>query len=504
MGGTKVTITGTNFAGAKEVKFGSVAAKGFTVVSATSITVESPAEVSAGIVNVVVTTVGGKSAVSSADDFTYVAAPTVTKVAPVEGPAAGGTKVTITGTHFAGAKEVKFGSVSATNVVVVAGGSITATAPAGTAGPVDVTVTTVGGTSALSSADQYTYIPLPSVTKVEPGEGPLVGGTKVTITGTNFAGAKEVKFGSVAAKGFTVVSATSITVESPAEVSAGIVNVVVTTVGGKSAVSSADDFTYVAAPTVTKVAPVEGPAAGGTKVTITGTHFAGAKEVKFGSVSATNVVVVAGGSITATAPAGTAGPVDVTVTTVGGTSALSSADQYTYIPLPSVTKVEPGEGPLVGGTKVTITGTNFAGAKEVKFGSVAAKGFTVVSATSITVESPAEVSAGIVNVVVTTVGGKSAVSSADDFTYVAAPTVTKVAPVEGPAAGGTKVTITGTHFAGAKEVKFGSVSATNVVVVAGGSITATAPAGTAGPVDVTVTTVGGTSALSSADQYTYI
>ena len=502
-GGTKVTITGTNFTGAKEVKFGTVEAKSFTVVSATSIMAESPAGVSAATVNVFVKTVGGQSATVSADDFTYVAAPTVTKVAPVEGPVAGGTKVTITGTHFTGAKEVRFGSVAATSVVVVSAGSITATAPAGAAGPVDVTVTTVGGTSALSSADQYTYVPLPTVTKVEPGEGPVAGGTPVTITGTNFTGAKEVKFGSVVAKGFTVVSATSITVESPAEVSAATVNVVVTTVGGKSAVSSADDFTYVAAPTVTKVAPVEGPVAGGTKVTITGTHLTGAKEVKFGSVSATNVVVVSSTSITATAPAGTAGPVDVTVTTVGGTSATSGADHYTYIPAPSVTKVEPHEGPTTGATTVTITGTSFAGAKEVKFGSVVAKSFTVNSATSITAESPAG-SAGTVNVVVTTVGGKSAVSSADDFTYVAAPTVTKVAPVEGPVAGGTKVTITGTHFTGAKEVKFGSVSATNVVVVSSTSITATAPAGATGPVNVTVTTVGGTSALSSADEYTYV
>ncbi|MGP8241047.1 MAG: IPT/TIG domain-containing protein, partial [Solirubrobacteraceae bacterium] len=502
-GGTKVTITGTNFTGAKEVKFGTVEAKSFTVVSATSIMAESPAGVSAATVNVFVKTVGGQSATVSADDFTYVAAPTVTKVAPVEGPVAGGTKVTITGTHFTGAKEVRFGSVAATSVVVVSAGSITATAPAGAAGPVDVTVTTVGGTSALSSADQYTYVPLPTVTKVEPGEGPVAGGTPVTITGTNFTGAKEVKFGSVVAKGFTVVSATSITVESPAEVSAATVNVVVTTVGGKSAVSSADDFTYVAAPTVTKVAPVEGPVAGGTKVTITGTHLTGAKEVKFGSVSATNVVVVSSTSITATAPAGTAGPVDVTVTTVGGTSATSGADHYTYIPAPSVTKVEPHEGPTTGATTVTITGTSFAGAKEVKFGSVVAKSFTVDSATSITAESPAG-SAGTVNVVVTTVGGKSAVSSADDFTYVAAPTVTKVAPVEGPVAGGTKVTITGTHFTGAKEVKFGSVSATNVVVVSSTSITATAPAGATGPVNVTVTTVGGTSALSSADEYTYV
>ena len=206
----------------------------------------------------------------------------------------------------------------------------------------------------MTSADDFTDAAVPTVTKVEPVEGPAAGGTKVTITGTRFTGAKEVKFGSVAAKSFTVVSATSITAESPAG-TAGTVNVTVTTVGGKSAVSSADDFTYIAAPTVTKVEPAEGPATGGTKVTITGTNFTGAKEVKFGSVAATGVTVVSATSITAEAPAGS-GTVDVTVTTIGGTSAIGGADQYTYVSLPTVTKVEPSEGPTTGGTSVTITG----------------------------------------------------------------------------------------------------------------------------------------------------
>ena len=99
----------------------------------------------------------------------------------------------------------------------------------------------------------------PAVTKVAPHEGPTKGSTKVTITGTGFTGATEVKFGSVEAKSFAVGSATSITAESPAG-SAGTVNVTVTTVGGKSATSSADDFTYVAAPTtVTTVEPSTGP-----------------------------------------------------------------------------------------------------------------------------------------------------------------------------------------------------------------------------------------------------
>ena len=99
-----------------------------------------------------------------------------------------------------------------------------------------------------------------------------------------------------------------------------------------------------------------------------------------------------------------------------GPTGLGTPDGVPLEP-PTVTKVEPHEGPAAGSTKVTITGTGFTGATEVKFGSVVAKSFSVVSATSITAESPAG-SAGTVNVKVTTVGGKSAISSADDFTYL--------------------------------------------------------------------------------------
>jgi hypothetical protein len=84
--------------------------------------------------------------------------PTVTGITPSTGSAAGGTSVTITGTGFTGATAVTFGSTPATDVAVVSDNSITATAPAGTAGTVDVTVTAPGGTSAISTADKYIYV----------------------------------------------------------------------------------------------------------------------------------------------------------------------------------------------------------------------------------------------------------------------------------------------------------------------------------------------------------
>jgi len=64
--------------------------------------------------------------------------------------------VVITGTGFTGATVVKFGTSTATFTVNSAT-QITATAPAEAAATVDVTVTTPGGTSAVVTADHYTY-----------------------------------------------------------------------------------------------------------------------------------------------------------------------------------------------------------------------------------------------------------------------------------------------------------------------------------------------------------
>jgi hypothetical protein len=83
--------------------------------------------------------------------------PTVSAIAPNEGPRAGGTSVTITGTELTGASAVKFGATAAASFSVNSESSITAVSPPGT-GTVDVTVTTPGGTSATSSADQFTYV----------------------------------------------------------------------------------------------------------------------------------------------------------------------------------------------------------------------------------------------------------------------------------------------------------------------------------------------------------
>jgi hypothetical protein len=86
--------------------------------------------------------------------------------------------------------------------------------------------------------------PLPTIRKLSPKKGTTAGGTKVTITGTNFTGVTVVKFGSADAT-IDSSSGTSITVETPAE-AAGTAAVSVTTESGTSAPSSKAKFKFEA------------------------------------------------------------------------------------------------------------------------------------------------------------------------------------------------------------------------------------------------------------------
>lgn len=84
--------------------------------------------------------------------------PTVTAISPASGSTEGGTAVVITGTFFSDATQVQFGGVAAASFTVDSDTQITAYTPANAiAGEVDVAVTTPEGTTAVTSASQFTY-----------------------------------------------------------------------------------------------------------------------------------------------------------------------------------------------------------------------------------------------------------------------------------------------------------------------------------------------------------
>lgn len=170
----------------------------------------------------------------------------------------------------------------------------------------------------------------PAVSSIAPKAGPVSGGTKVTISGTELGAVKAVRFGSTPAGSFTVTSASSIVAVAPAH-AAGSLDVTVTSSAGTSAVSAADRFEFQ--PVISQVSPTSGPRRGGTRVTIRGAGFAtaaSATSVSFGPAPATQVSCPSSSECKAVAPAHAAGTVRIRVTVSGATSPPTPADRYTY------------------------------------------------------------------------------------------------------------------------------------------------------------------------------
>jgi hypothetical protein len=284
---------------------------------------------------IVATNEGGTSYGSDQTFETLPNPPAVTGVSPDAGFESGETSVTISGTGFAEATAVKFGSTNATHFTINSATSITATAPPETPGTVQVTVANPGGTSPTGAADQFTYVApghAPAIRVLSAKKGPAAGGTTLTITGTGFVGVTAVRFGSTSATSFKVNSATSITAESPPETS-GTVEVTVTTPNGESPATSKARFKFES-PTVTSVTPDTGPQGGGTSVTVTGSGFAlGSTTVfDFGRTRGLSVDCSSTTTCTTVSPAATkAGPVDV-VAEVGTAKGKKDPpdDQFTY------------------------------------------------------------------------------------------------------------------------------------------------------------------------------
>ncbi len=503
-GGTVLTITGTNLAGTMQVLFGDTAVP-FTLVSSTSLSVTAPVGV-VGTVHVTVTTPLGISSTGSSDQFTYQSAPpTITGLSASSDTTAGGTLLTITGTNYSTATRVSFGSAVVYDFSIVSNTTITVFVPIHAAGAANVTVTNTDGTSSASSFNYTSTSSTPTVTGLSPTSGPTGGGTSVTLTGTNFTNVLDVLFDGTAAGSIVVNSATSITATAPAHTS-GAINVTVATTDGISSTGSGNLYTYNAtAPTVTGLSPSSGPTGGGTTIVLTGANLNGAITVKFNGVNAPSFTVDSATQITAVSPAGSAGTPYVTVTTPYGTSATGSANQFTYVAVPTVTALSSSTGSTAGGATLNITGSNFTGLVSVSFNGMAAASIAVNSSTSLTVTTPAN-SPGTADVVVTTGAGSSATSVADEYTFAEPiPSVIGMSLSSSVLAGGSSITIGGSNFTGATALYFGSVRVPSFTVVSSTTITATVPAATTpGMVDVRVAGAYGTlSNAVAADQFNY-
>ncbi|MCX5749658.1 MAG: IPT/TIG domain-containing protein [Candidatus Saganbacteria bacterium] len=350
--------------------------------------------------------------------------PSVTSISPVSGLNTGTTEVTISGVYFTGTSAVKIDSFPVQSFSVVNDTTITAVIQSGIIPNVyHITVTNADGTSATSWVDQFSVISTssPAVTSITPSSGINNAEVPVTITGTNLSGATAVNVG---ATGMTIVSnsSTEIIARVPSGLTPGTYYITVTNADGTSPANSSGQFTVLAVPVpaVSGVSPTFGLNTAGTPVTITGTNLATASSVKIGTDPVSTFAVISDTTINAVIQSAlTPGVYHISVTNTYGTSATSSADQFTVISSlsPVVTGISPTSGNNDVPNDITITGTNLSSATAVKIGTVP---LTMISnsATEIRATIPSGLPAGTYDITVVTPGGTSPSTAADRFTAI--------------------------------------------------------------------------------------
>lgn len=492
-GGGAVTITGTDFHQNVRVKFGNKTAKNTVRVSDTQITAEIPKADLGGDVQVTVTNDagtlwdGGPTA-AWGNTFTYY--PLVERVEPSAGRVTGGTDLTVTGKGFPVGAIVSIDGIPAANIVRVSATQITCRTRQHAEGNVRLFVFNPGGNRGFYTSFTFSK---PVISGLTPGKATVAGATDITINGDYFPDNATVRFDGADSPNVDYTSEQQLVARTPNHI-AGSVRVQVVTpvmpiippapplpqIAGVAAVTASLDnaFEYSAAE-ITSIEPAQGPATGGTEVTIKGRGFLVLIDdsAMVGGVALTDVNVVDGNTITGTTDVANApGASDVSVRNNNGEAAVTLAGAFTYVAAATVTKADPSSGPA--GTAITIEGTDFVKGATVSVGGVAATGVEVVSATAIKCTVGAH-DAGQVNVEVTNPDGPTGRLD-NGFTY----TALSIKPARGIPGGGEEVTISIPGDVGEDVVV--QLDDNQADRVEGNEFKVTTPAHVAGAVDVSV------------------
>lgn len=415
----------------------------------------------------------------------------INSVLPGRGLTTGGLIVELVGFGFQEGLQVRFGNtaadpgqvqrISETRVQCV-------TPPVADASVVPVIITQGIASAKLDNA--FEYYEKVTITDVQPARGPSTGGNTLTISGAGFIEGSQVIFGTGSPVDAIVTSSATLIVTAPPLPRGTYAITVANTNGAETRSNAYRTFDRVS---LTSVAPVAGPLAGGTGVLVEGTGFVEGTTLTLGGTSPAAIVADQDETqlATVTLPAAPAveGAVDVTVSNVNGEASLADGFIY-YDPsdtTPRIISVTPGAGLIEGGRQVHIVGVGLDDAPvSVFFGGTPGDDCTVQSDYVIVCAAPPG-APGTVDVHV--VGGTINLTATGAFKYVPL-RIDALVPSTGAVAGGTFARLYGDGFASDAEVYFGDERARDVSVSSAGELTLRTPAGAVGTVDVRVGTQG--------------
>ncbi|MDD4137545.1 MAG: IPT/TIG domain-containing protein [Methanoregula sp.] len=351
---------------------------------------------------------------------------------------------------------------------------------------------------------------VPKITGLSPSGGPITGGTVVIVTGSGFSGTTDVRFGGKSGAGLNIVNDSRLTVTTPPNPEGTVPVSVINAAGTGNSMDPSTMYEYdeYPFPRVSEVSPSSGPVAGNTLVTITGSGFTDIEDVQFGGKYAWVQKVVDDSHLTVRTPASSPGSVPISMTNAhGAVRSTDPAIMYTYeFPLPALSGISPSSGSPAGGTVVSITGSGFSGATDVKFGVTSGIGLTVTDDSHLTIISPPGAEGTVALSVINPAWTGSSPGSATVFRYeVPVPKLTWISPPFGSVDGGTVVNITGSGFTGTTDVQFGGKSGTELTVINDCHLSVITPASSPGSFPVSITNTYGTGgSLRPSTSFRYV
>ena len=390
--------------------------------------------------------------------------PTINDVNPMNGPTKGGSIITISGTNFGtGSTNVQptatVGGAACQQVVWVSSTSLLCETPDGVGGHKSVMVSVAGMNSAPDQDAIFNYDP-PTVEAIEPGHGAASGGTMVTIIGSNFGATNNnpsVTIGGRPCQNVVWLSNSKLQCLTPAGIGIGDVRVFILDESSPENFGTIFEFD---APLITRLVPDHGPGTGGITLTVHGTNFGtldSKPQIKVGGSNCQSTAWKSNTEVLCVTPKGQGLSKDVLVDILGQPSKSSANIKFSYNG-PSVTALDPNNGPTIGGNEVTVYGENFGTATdskrlEVRVGEVPCSSQTWISHSAIVCVAPS--GTGInkdVQVQVASIKSEPCTEKqlrhnlcASRYLYDA-PVIGGVEPAHGPTTGGYYVNIPGHNY----------------------------------------------------------
>ncbi|KAF0687226.1 Aste57867_20988 [Aphanomyces stellatus] len=300
------------------------------------------------------------------------ARPTGTSLIPSSGPATGNSSVRILGHQYiqSAALMCRFGAMSTNFARYISPAEIQCVVPPSVPGTVNVSVS-FNGLYFEPLALMYTYLPAWRIRTVNPNNGPLTGGTLVNVTGVGFnatLGPLACVFGniSVAAQ---VVTNERVFCTSPPVVSPTVVSVSLVADGQLLLAQMGQAFSFLQVMTIQAAEPISGIELMPMDINIFGMHFARTIQCRFNRTTTGGVVFVSPYQIKCQIQAGMAhNNVELDVSN-NGVEFIHVASLAFYPPLVAEV-ITPMNGPVTGGTAITLSGANMHLAQLCRFDNI--------------------------------------------------------------------------------------------------------------------------------------